>query len=219
MCDGTASFAANTSVALERLGQFVALVKPTAEGFNTARHPVVTCVFLLVALACFLSYALANRTIDLSFTKLEAEQRAILVKKLTERCTDDDHALSCERLDALLHLNHSSFQNAPEEADPPPTGKPRVCWKAGPAICKAGAADATELTVVQTAAAYGEVVRPLPAGWLLRTDLQAFVREEVDINRDGTISRFEVYAGLAKLIRREQWSDTYAEGLWVIPAA
>ena len=29
----------------------------------------------------------------------------------------------------------------------------------------------------------------------------------------------QVYAGLAKLIRREQWSDTYAEGLWVIPAA
>ena len=45
------------------------------------------------------------------------------------------------------------------------------------------------------------------------------MREEVDINRDGTVSRFEVYAGLAKLIRREQWSDAYAEGLWVTPAA
>ena len=35
----------------------------------------------------------------------------------------------------------------------------------------------------------------------------------------GTVTRYEVYAGLAKLIRREQWHDTYATGLWVIPAA
>ena len=169
--DGTAGFAANTAVALERLGQIVALVKPTAQGFNTAEHPVVTCVFLLVALYGLLGYGLGNRAIDLSFNKVAAERTAGLIEALTPRCTNDDHVPSCQRLDALLHLNHSSFQNAPEEADPPPTDEPRVCWKAGPAIRKAGAAGATELTVVQTAAAYGEVVRPLPAGWLLRTDL------------------------------------------------
>ena len=45
------------------------------------------------------------------------------------------------------------------------------------------------------------------------------MREEVDINRDGAITRFEVYAGLAKLIRREQWDDTYADSLWVLPVA
>ena len=36
----------------------------------------------------------------------------------------------------------------------------------------------------------------------------------------GSVTLYEVYAGLAKLIRREQWHDTYANGLWwVIPAA
>ena len=44
-------------------------------------------------------------------------------------------------------------------------------------------------------------------------------REEIDLNRDGMVTRYELYAGLAKLIRREQWHDTYANGLWVIPAA
>ena len=61
----------------------------------------------------------------------------------------------------------------------------------------------------------------VPWCWIvsLRQRLQAFVREEIDLNRDGTVTRYKVYAGLAKLIRREQWHDTYANGLWVIPAA
>ena len=217
--DGTSGFRAGTSVALERLGQLIALIKPTAEGFNTAKDPKVVCVFLLVALGLLLGYGLLNRLIDFQYTMGAAEERASLVKGLSQRCTDDDHSLSCQRLNELLNLNHSTFQDAPKEADPLPPDETPVCWKAGPAIRKAGAADATELTVAQAATAYGEVVRPLPPAWLLRTDLQAFVREEVDINRDGAITRFEVYAGLAKLIRREQWDDTYADSLWVLPVA
>ena len=211
---GTDSLYDNTAVIFERLGQLVGLVKPTAEGFNHARFPVVTCVFILAGLTILLTYALSNRAIDLSFAQAEAAQRTGLYKRLTERCVDDDHLSSCKRLDALLHINSSAIEACPE-ADPAPT----ECWKAGPAIQKAGAADATELTVAQVAAAYAEIVRPLPAEYITRTDLQAFVREEIDLNRDGTVTRYEVYAGLAKLIRREQWHDTYATGLWVIPAA
>ena len=211
---GTDSLYDNTAMVFERLGQLVGLVKPTAEGFNHARFPVTTCVFILTGLTILLTYALSNRAIDLSFAQAEAAQRTGLYTRLTERCVDDDHLASCKRLDALLHINSSAIEACPE-ADPPPAD----CWKAGPAIQKAGAADATALTVAQAAAAYAEIVRPLPTEYITRTDLQAFVREEIDLNRDGMVTRYELYAGLAKLIRREQWHDTYANGLWVIPAA
>ena len=84
-----------------------------------------------------------------------------------------------------------------------------------------GASEAAELDVHQAASSYEYAVRSLDRSALLRHDLMAFVREEVDLNRDGRLSRYEVYAGLAKLIKREQWNDALADLLWKLrlPAA
>ena len=85
---------------------------------------------------------------------------------------------------------------------------------AGAAIQAAGAAGLARLSAAQVSAAYAEVGRRLPPGALALEDIDAYVRTQVDINRDASFSHVEVYVRLPHLVRRAHWTDELPALLW-----
>ena len=75
-------------------------------------------------------------------------------------------------------------------------------------------AHAHSFSVQQVVDAYAEALRGLSRDALIFEDLHQVIQVEVDLNADQTLSLYETYCGLGRLVRGRHWYDKLADGLW-----
>ena len=205
---------AKLSAAQGHVGSSVSLIKPVARALNKAKHPKTTITFLLVSTAIVLSYWYKTE-------QYMAELRKGTVEMATLKCLEESHPVSCRILEQALglKLDLGAANHTVGRCDPGPP--PLSCaWTAGAAVRAAGFAELALLSTDQTVDVYGAMCRQLPTDACHDyDDTYAFVREQVDLNRDGSLSRFEVFAGLPRLLRRAHWRDALADELWSVRLA
>ena len=193
----------NLKPAFAALRELASLITPTANSFNDAKHPTTTCCFICICFGALLLYFTVDKYMHNQRQKWMTEP---YVTGLTNRCTDHHHEPSCIRLERMLGLN-LPVPKSPPPPPPPPLFSADMCWAPGAAIEAAGLGNQTLLSVQDAINVYAQAKLKLRPDAAAATDLHAFVQAQVDVNRDGRITRYELYAGLSLLVKRSHWRD------------
>ena len=120
---------------------------------------------------------------------------------------------ACAVLERVLDDRYN-FTAAAPSAPPVPPPSTDACWSPGSAVEAAGVSGLRSLTVQQAVDVYAGFIRSLPVDAVLERDLHAFVQKNGDLNRDGRLSRLEVYLGGARLVQASVWHDGLLDQLY-----
>lgn len=218
------------------MGRGPSVVKEYAAALNHATHPGWTVVQVTVLVGMYLIWDRQDKLMVDQKEQRQLKERAMLRSRFEPKCLEQGSKPACGALMALdksekskitlmdsayyAPVNYNEFVR-PVECHPQPTDASDSCWQPGPAIAAVGFTKLSVLMVQQAITAYSEVERRLSQGAFdlgAVSELGAFVRETIDLNKDGSLTRFEMLAGVSRLVHPNFWHETHLNLLWKWPS-
>ena len=199
--------------------QLIALIPAAANAFNGAKHPIVTCVFILVGTIIIIG---AKMLFAAPFLAADAELRAARTQ-MELRQQQQHHAIELQLLKMSLvqpnlttqaTFGNTSFVITQTTAHSVPATAAALdgcAPPAGEALQKLGLGERSALTVDEAALVLEHINKELRdkfgASFQGAAADPASVAGEADRDGDTKVSRFELLLALPRLVRPAHWHN------------